>query len=104
MTVGAHVVGVAPNYDPAMIRLKEPRQLQPAIMIGTSADLNVGQFAFRAKAAEATLAGKAIDEDLARAASSAALQGAVPLSKNAYKLSILETLVRRAVLAAARGA
>jgi len=55
----------------------------------------------RAKAAEAMLVGKSIDENLARAAAHAALQGAAPLTKNAYKLPIFETLVRRAILAAA---
>jgi xanthine dehydrogenase YagS FAD-binding subunit len=55
----------------------------------------------RAKAAEAVLVGKSIDENLARAAAHAALQGAAPLTKNAYKLPIFETLVRRAILAAA---
>ena len=58
----------------------------------------------RAKAAEQTLRGKPIDEALARTAAHAALQGAAPLSKNAYKLPIFETLVRRAILAAARRA
>jgi xanthine dehydrogenase YagS FAD-binding subunit len=54
----------------------------------------------RAKAAEAAVIGKFIDEDVARAAGSAALAGAAPLTRNAYKLPIFETLVRRAVLAA----
>jgi S1-C subfamily serine protease len=44
--VRADVVGVAPNYDLAVIRLQNPRQLPPPIMLGTSADLKVGQFAF----------------------------------------------------------
>ena len=39
-------------------------------------------------------------EQTARDAASAALVGAAPLSKNAYKLPIFETLVRRAILAA----
>jgi xanthine dehydrogenase YagS FAD-binding subunit len=57
----------------------------------------------RAKAAEALLVGKTIDADVARAAAHAALQGAAPLTKNAYKLPIFETLVRRAILAVVRG-
>jgi len=44
--------------------------------------------------------GKPIDEEVARAAGRAALRGAVPLTQNAYKLQIFETLVRRAILAA----
>lgn len=54
----------------------------------------------RAKAAEAALIGKPIDDDVARAAAHAALAGAAPLSHNAYKLPIFETLVRRAIEAA----
>jgi 2-alkenal reductase len=41
----ADVVGRAPNYDLAVIRLKDPRQLPQPIPIGTSADLQVGQLA-----------------------------------------------------------
>ena len=56
----------------------------------------------RAKAAEATLDGKPVNEQAARDAAHAALAGATPLAKNAYKLPIFETLVRRAILAAAK--
>ncbi|NUQ74217.1 MAG: FAD binding domain-containing protein [Polyangiaceae bacterium] len=58
---------------------------------------------YRARAAEAELLGKAIDEDRARAAAKAALSGASPLAQNAYKLPIFEAIVRRAILAAAGG-
>ncbi len=58
---------------------------------------------FRARAAEAALAGKVIDEEAARAAARAALQGATPLSENAYKVPVFEAIVRRTILAAARG-
>jgi 2-alkenal reductase len=44
--VSADIVGEAPNYDLAVIRLKEPRELPAPIPIGTSADLQVGQLAF----------------------------------------------------------
>jgi 2-alkenal reductase len=44
--VQAETVGTAPNYDTAVIRLNNPRQLPPPLAIGTSADLKVGQFAF----------------------------------------------------------
>jgi xanthine dehydrogenase YagS FAD-binding subunit len=54
----------------------------------------------RAKASEVALAGKRIDEDSAKAAARAALDGATPLAKNAYKLPLFEALVRRAILAA----
>jgi xanthine dehydrogenase YagS FAD-binding subunit len=52
----------------------------------------------RARAAEAALAGKPVDAQSAAAAGRAALEGATPLAKNAYK-----ALVRRAVLQAASG-
>ena len=55
----------------------------------------------RAKAAEAALRGKRVYEQNARDAARAALAGAAPLSKNAYKLPIFEALVRRTILAAA---
>jgi xanthine dehydrogenase YagS FAD-binding subunit len=55
----------------------------------------------RAKAAEAALLGKPVKDQTARDAARAVLVGAAPLSKNAYKLPIFETLVRRAILAAA---
>ena len=56
---------------------------------------------WRAHAAEAALAGVRIDGNVAAAAAEAALAGATPLSQNAYKLPLLSTLVRRAILAAA---
>jgi xanthine dehydrogenase YagS FAD-binding subunit len=55
----------------------------------------------RARAAERALVGKHIDDGVARAAGLAALTGATPLAKNAYKLPLLQALVQRAVLQAA---
>ncbi len=69
----------------------------------TSAALILGAAApvpHRAKAAEALLRGKRIDEHIATAAGHAALEGATPLSKNGYKLPLFATLVRRAILKA----
>ncbi len=66
-----------------------------AIILGTAAPVP-----HRAKTAEAALTGKRIDEDAAAEAGRAALDGATPLSKNAYKLPLFETLVRRAILKA----
>jgi xanthine dehydrogenase YagS FAD-binding subunit len=57
---------------------------------------------YRAKGAEAALVGKLISEDTARGAAAAAIAGAAPLSKNAYKLLVFEALARRAILSAAR--
>jgi len=68
-----------------------------AVVLGAAAPVP-----HRAKAAQAALTGKTIDEAVARSAAHAALQGARPLTKNGYKLPIFEALVRRAVLATAQ--
>jgi len=44
--VRAEIVGTAPNYDVAVLRIRGARTLPPPIAIGSSADLKVGQFAF----------------------------------------------------------
>jgi len=44
--VSARIVGVAPNYDLAVIRLSGVRNMPPPIAVGSSADLKVGQAAF----------------------------------------------------------
>jgi 2-alkenal reductase len=41
----AELVGVAPNYDLAVIRIKDARRLPPPVSVGSSADLKVGQLA-----------------------------------------------------------
>ncbi len=55
----------------------------------------------RATKAEALLAGKAIDEPLARAAGKAAVAGATPLSQNGYKTQLFQTAIYRTILLAA---
>jgi xanthine dehydrogenase YagS FAD-binding subunit len=55
----------------------------------------------RAAEAERLLVGKTLDEGLARQAAKAAVSGATPLSRNAYKVPVLEAVIRRTVLAAA---
>lgn len=67
-----------------------------AVVLGAAAPIP-----WRALQAEAALAGQMIDMNVARAAGQAAIADAVPLRDNAYKLPILATLVRRAVLKAA---
>jgi 2-alkenal reductase len=42
----AEVVGLAPNYDLAVLRVRGARHLPPLVTIGSSADLKVGQAAF----------------------------------------------------------
>ena len=56
---------------------------------------------WRSLAAEKALAGKAVNDQSARAAAKAAVDGATPLSQNAYKVPIFEAVVRRTILAAA---
>jgi xanthine dehydrogenase YagS FAD-binding subunit len=55
----------------------------------------------RASESERLLVGKPLTEDLARQAANVAVAGATPLSKNGYKVPVLETVVRRTILAAA---
>jgi NADPH-dependent glutamate synthase beta subunit-like oxidoreductase/CO/xanthine dehydrogenase FAD-binding subunit len=55
---------------------------------------------FRAAEAEQAIKGKPMDRSNAEAAAEAAVAGAVPLSKNAYKVVITKTLVRRALVSA----
>src|SRR3954453_9103665 len=42
----AEVIGVAPNYDLAVLRIKNARQLPPPVALGNSTELKVGQSAF----------------------------------------------------------
>ncbi len=67
-----------------------------AIVLGVAAPTPI-----RASAAEALLAGKTIDETLARAAGKAAMQDATPLSQNGYKTQLFQTAIYRTVLLAA---
>ena len=86
-----------PIADVAVVLDRDPAGLcrKVSIVLGAAAPVP-----HRAKAAEAALIGKPADEQNARNAGHAAISGAAPLSKNAYKLPIFETLVRRAILAA----
>ena len=56
----------------------------------------------RATQSETILHGKRVTEALARDAATAAVAGATPLSRNAYKVPVLEAVVRRTILAAAK--
>ncbi len=55
---------------------------------------------WRALAAEKALAGKAVTEKSAEAAGEAAVQGAKPMSGNAYKVALFREVVKRAILKA----
>jgi len=61
----------------------------------------VAPIPWRSPAAEQALTGKTITEATATAAAEAALQGATPLSQNAYKIQVAKTAVKRAILRAA---
>jgi xanthine dehydrogenase YagS FAD-binding subunit len=50
--------------------------------------------------AEQALAGKSISENVAKAAADAALQNAIPLSHNAYKVQLAKVALKRAILKA----
>ncbi|UCG65237.1 MAG: FAD binding domain-containing protein [Deltaproteobacteria bacterium] len=52
----------------------------------------------QATTAEKVLIGRAIDDGQATAAAQAALENAIPLEKNSYKVTIARELVRRAIL------
>lgn len=52
----------------------------------------------RATAAEAILSGKTLNEQLAREAGKAAMQGATPLAHNAYKIELFHTALYRTIL------
>src|SRR5580704_8823563 len=67
-----------------------------SIVLGVAAPTPI-----RSTAAEAILTGKTIDEATARAAASAAMQGATPLSQNGFKTQLFQTAIYRTVLLAA---
>jgi xanthine dehydrogenase YagS FAD-binding subunit len=61
---------------------------------------HVAPVPWRSVEAERTLVGKSASEDDAKAAADAALQGATPLSHNAYKVQLAKVAVKRAILKA----
>jgi xanthine dehydrogenase YagS FAD-binding subunit len=58
----------------------------------------VAPIPWRSPAAEAVLRGKRVDDSLAFQAAEAALEGAKPMSGNAYKVQVAKTAVRRAII------
>ncbi len=79
-----------------VLQLSDRTVQRASIVLG-----GVAPVPLRSKAAEDELTGHTIDEDPVRRAASAAVAGAKPLSGNAYKITILETIVRRTILEAA---
>jgi xanthine dehydrogenase YagS FAD-binding subunit len=90
-------IGDRESFDWPIAEVAVVLGAKPAVVLGAAAPVP-----WRAAGAEQLLAGKPIDEETARAAARAALQGATPLRNNAYKLPIFEAVVRRTILAAAK--
>ncbi len=67
-----------------------------SIVLGVAAPTPI-----RSSAAERVLAGKTINEALAREAAAAAMKGATPLSQNAFKVQLFQTAIYRTILLAA---
>lgn len=94
-------VGQKESFDWPMAEVAvvlEPRGgvvSKASIVLGAAAPVP-----WRAMAAEKALAGKQLNEQSAREAAAAAVQGATPLSGNAYKIPMFEAVVRRTILAA----
>jgi xanthine dehydrogenase YagS FAD-binding subunit len=76
-----------------VITLKNKACTDARIVLGA-----VAPVPYRAKAAEEMIMGRTISKSLAAEAAEKALQGAKPLSMNAYKVEITKTLVRRVIL------
>ena len=72
---------------------------KPSIVLGAAAPIP-----WRATEAVRTLTAKPLNEQSAREAAAAAVQGATPLSQNAYKIPMFEAVVRRTILAAGQEA
>ncbi len=64
---------------------------------------SVAPVPYHAARAERALVGKSITEEVAEAAGVAAVEGAKPLSQNAYKVASTRAAVKRALLLAAHG-
>jgi xanthine dehydrogenase YagS FAD-binding subunit len=79
----------------SVITLKDGICVDAGITLG-----GVAPMPFRAEGAEKAIIGMAANEKNADAASEAAVINAMPLSKNAYKVAIAKTLVKRAIMKA----
>lgn len=83
----------------AVLEQSDGRCTKASIVLGAAAPVPL-----RSKEAEAALVGKAINEETARAAAKAAVNGATPLAKNGYKVPVFEAVIRRTILMAAQRA
>ena len=80
----------------ALVELAGGTCRRASIVLGAAAPIP-----WRARGAEAALAGKAVNAETAAAAAREALRGATPLAENGYKVPLLEAVVRRTLAAAA---
>lgn len=80
----------------AMVTVKEGIVQDARIVLG-----GVAPVPYRAAKAETVLRGKPLDETTAAAAGAAAVEGALALSKNAYKIPLTQAVVKRALLSLA---
>lgn len=78
------------------LRLENKLVTQARVVLGA-----VAPIPWRSKRAEDALTGKPLDEAAAQAAARAAIVGAAPLSDNGYKVSLVQTLLRRTLLSLA---
>jgi xanthine dehydrogenase YagS FAD-binding subunit len=74
----------------AVLRLDGKTVKEARIVLGA-----VAPIPWRSKRAEDAIVGKTLDETTLLAAARGAIVGAAPLSDNGYKVSLVQTLVRR---------
>jgi xanthine dehydrogenase YagS FAD-binding subunit len=77
----------------SVITLKDGICVDASITMG-----GVAPMPFRAVGAEQAIIGMPVNERNAEAASEASVINAIPLSRNAYKVEIIKTLVKRAIM------
>ena len=82
------IVGVAVS-----LTLERERVTAARVVLGAVAPLPL-----RARAVEEFLVGRALDEETAEAAGALAVRSVQPLGRNAFKVTIVRTLLRRALL------
>jgi xanthine dehydrogenase YagS FAD-binding subunit len=85
-----------PICDVAVVLTLANRKVEAAKIVAGA----VAPVPRRMTAGEELLRGRAIDEAVAAEAGRAAVRGATPTEKNSYKIPVLETVIRRTILAA----
>jgi xanthine dehydrogenase YagS FAD-binding subunit len=87
-----------PICDVAVVLTAKDRKVEAAKIVAGA----VAPVPRRMTASENALLGREIDERLAAAAARLAVRDATPTAKNRYKVAVLETVIRRTILAATR--